>query len=109
MRLILPLIAPFMIASTVPEASPGVQPQATPAPQLQKDGQNCRGKIVAVRDERGLPMLRRDNTTRDDAMMILAVDKTIEGCEVLVMASDPKDVRPLPEFRDGPGRIQPLH
>jgi hypothetical protein len=104
MRFILPLLAPLMIASTVPEAPP-VQRQSPAAQPLQKE-RNCRGKIETVREERGLPMLRRENTTQRDAQMILAVDKRIDGCQVLVMASDPRDVRPLPEFSNGPARLQ---
>lgn len=113
MRLFLPLLAPLMIASTVPAAPPpsrhGVTPVPTPVQQPHKVGKNCGGKVEAVREERGLPLLRRENSQRGDALMILAVDKQIDGCEVLVMAYDANDVRPLPDYADGPPQLRNLH
>jgi hypothetical protein len=51
-----------------------------------------------VREERGLPRLQRENARPGEveALMFYAVDRQIDGCDVLVMVSDPRDVRPLP-------------
>jgi hypothetical protein len=76
--------------------------------RLDPVGQNCRGRIEAVRDDRRLPKLRRDNAAPDEPLLILAVDKTIDGCEVLVMKDNAGDIRPLPEFREKPAQLQPL-
>jgi hypothetical protein len=110
MRLVLPFLAPLMIAST---PSPQQPPQ--PAPQLGNGAQlpdslrrNCRGRIEAVRAERGLPKLQRDNAIPDEPLKILAVDKIIDGCEVLVMKNNTTDIRPLPDYSDRPARMQPL-
>lgn len=106
MHVALSLLVPLAIASAVTATPPSDQRDRIIADQPQATIKNCRGKIETVREERGLPKLRRENAQRGDAMMILAVDKTIDGCEVLVMANDTRDVRPLPEFRDGPARLQ---
>jgi hypothetical protein len=108
MRPVLVLLAPLLMASTVPSV-----PQPTPSPgisvqQSQPVGRNCRGRIEAVRDERGLPKLQRDNAAPDQPLLILAVDRTIDGCEVLVMKNNASDIRPLPEFSEKPAQLQPL-
>jgi hypothetical protein len=111
MRLALPLLAPLLIAS-----APAPQQSAQPAPQFGSGAQlpenirkNCRSRIETVREERGLPRLQRDNAAPDRPLLILAVDKRIDGCEVLVLRNNTADIRPLPEFEEGPARLQPLH
>jgi len=69
---------------------------------------NCRGRIEGARAERGLSKLERDTANPDPPMFIAAVDKLIGGCEVLVMRDNLSDIRPLPEFREGPGKLTPL-
>jgi hypothetical protein len=105
MRVVLALLAPLMVASIAPAPRAPAPPQPSATVQDQAE-RNCRGKIEAVREARGLPRLQRDNAQSGNAQRILAVDRQIDGCEVLVMASDPRDVRPLPEFSDGPARLQ---
>jgi hypothetical protein len=68
----------------------------------------CRDRIEAVRDERGLPKLERDNAVPDEPLFIAAVDKRIGGCAVMVMRNNTSDIRPLPKFEDGPPRLTPL-
>lgn len=67
----------------------------------------CRDRIQAIRDERGLPRLDRDNAAPDEPLLIAAVDQRIGGCSVMVMRNDTSDIRPLPT-QDGPARLQPL-
>jgi len=69
---------------------------------------NCRGRIETARVERGLPKLRKDDAKPAEPLFIAAVDKMIDGCEVLVMRENLSDIRPLPEFQDGPGKLTPL-
>lgn len=69
---------------------------------------NCRGRIETAREERGLPELTDDGAKPSEPLFIAAVDKLIDGCEVLVMRDNTSDIRPLPEFHDGPGKLTPL-
>ena len=67
----------------------------------------CRDTIEHVREESGQPPLDRRNGTEEDAaepMLYRAVDHDVDGCDVLVMADNPDDVRPVPE--GGPVVIQ---
>jgi hypothetical protein len=70
--------------------------------------QVCRDRIEAVRDGRGLPKLNRDNAAPAQPLLVAAVDKRIGGCSVLVMRNNTSDIRPLPQFEDGPGMVIPL-
>jgi hypothetical protein len=74
----------------------------------EKPPANCRGRIETARAELGLPKLPDDGAKAGDPLFIAAVDKTIDGCEVLVMRDNLSDIRPLPEFQDGPGKLIPL-
>jgi hypothetical protein len=111
MRLVLIVLTPLMTAALATPA-PTPVPAPAPVPQLTQRGdagrQNCRGKIEQVRQERGLPKLDRGNAGDDNPMAILAVDRQIAGCDVLVMKNNTSDIRPLPEFSDAPPRMQPL-
>jgi hypothetical protein len=69
---------------------------------------NCRGRIETAREERGLPKLQKDDAKPDAPLFIAAVDKMIDGCEVLVMRDNLSDIRPLPEFQEGSGELTPL-
>jgi hypothetical protein len=108
MRPVLVLVAPLLMASTLPSAPLPTPLPGTSVQQLGPVGRNCRGRIETVRDERDLPKLRHDDAAADKPLLILAVDKTIDGCEVLVMKSNSADIRPLPEFRERPAHLQPL-
>ena len=105
--LLLPL-APLLVAATVaprPIASPQVYYKL--APQHDQSRKNCRGRIETAREERGLPKLAPDKDPQNP-LLILAVDRLIDGCEVLVMQNNINDIRPLPEFSDTP-RMRPAH
>lgn len=108
MRRLAPLLAPFLIAAAAPSPLPPPPLLANHAAAPLPAGRNCHGRIVAARAERGLPPLRRDNAPPGEPMFIAAVDKQIDGCEVLVMRNDIRDIRPLPEFQDGPARLRSL-
>jgi hypothetical protein len=69
---------------------------------------NCRGRIVTARAELGLPKLPNDGAKAGDPLFIAAVDRLVDGCEVLVMRENTSDFRPLPQFQDGPGKMIPL-
>lgn len=68
----------------------------------------CRDRIDKAREERGLPQLKRDDTSSDDPLFIAAVDERVGGCSVMVMRNNLSDIRPLPQFRDGPAQLKPL-
>jgi hypothetical protein len=103
MRFALTLVAPLAIAATIPEQP---SPDFT-APERAEPRENCRDRIVLVREERGLPKLERDTASPDEPLMIAAVDKRIDGCAVMVMHGNTSDVRPLPEFQEGQGQLMP--
>jgi hypothetical protein len=109
MRFVLMLLTPLISASV---DTPAPIPPPAPARQLanrgEAVGQNCRGKIERVRQERGLPKLDRGNATDERPVAILAVDRQVDGCEVLVMKDNASDIRPLPHFSDGPAHMRPL-
>ena len=124
MRMILSLSALVLGvgASAAPPQVPSVEAQqALPSasvlksplessPALKDDSRtNCRSRIETTRAERGLPPLQRDTAKPSEPLFIAAVDKLIDGCEVLVMRNNLSDIRPLPEFADGPGKLTPLH
>ena len=108
MRIVVPLIA--LLLATGATAPPTVVipvPAPNPtAPHDLADGVSpvCRERIQEVRRELGKPELQRD-TTRQDPLLIAAVDKRIGGCSVLVMRNDTSDIRPLPQ--QGEARMMP--
>ena len=97
------LLLPFLAVSAdaEPLSSPQVEHQRD-APAEHSAAEQCRDRIEMVRAERGLPRLQRENARPHEveALMFYAVDRQIDGCDVLVMVNDPQDVRPLPP----PGR-----
>jgi hypothetical protein len=112
MRFVLPILALSLPAAAFADGAPpsgrgesaqpsGRELQAPPEPA------NCRDRIHAVRDERGLPKLERDTASPDEPLFIAAVDKRIGGCSVLVMRQNLSDVRPLPELPQAPPRLMP--
>lgn len=71
------------------------------APQT-VDRQACVERITQVREATGQPPLGREAAPPEQSLVIAAVDKRVAGCRVLVMAADPRDIRPEPEIRKGP-------
>jgi hypothetical protein len=107
MRIILPLIALAFSIAAAPAPKP-VSP-ILPTPVIgEGDRAGCRDRIEEVRNDRGLPKLDRKAASPDDGLLIAAVDKRIDGCSVLVMRNDTRDIRPLPTAPDGPPRVQPI-
>jgi hypothetical protein len=100
----------MVLTFTTGAAAESVQaPQAVPPEPVpgafvaHTDGKAvCRDRIHEVRQERGLPKLQRDTASPDEALLIAAVDKRIDGCSVMVMLNDLSDVRPLPAPPEGP-------
>lgn len=112
LALAMPLLAGSAAAQPpVRDAEPASDARKGPAIGMPPLNETCRDPIISVREERGLPPLepRRDNAEADEAeaLMILAVDRDIDGCDVLVMASDPLDIRPLPQFDREDWRVRP--
>ena len=107
MRIVLPLIALALTTAAAP-APPAQVEEGIPMRELQvsPDPALCRDRIHEVREERGLPLLNRENAAPDEPLMILAVDKRIDGCSVMVMAYDTNDIRPVPTAPAGPPRVQ---
>jgi hypothetical protein len=109
MRAILLPLAPLLAAATV-APTPAIAPHVGDnlANPSEAPGKNCRGRLETVRQERGLPKLDRKDTGTSDPLLILAVDRRMDGCEVLVMRNNANDVRPLPEFSDH-ATMKPAH
>ena len=112
MRFILTILAPLAIAATAPVHPPS----EVTTPEGAGFRENCRDRIELVREERGLPKLERDirdeklerdSASPDEALLIAAVDKRVDGCSVMVMRHDTSDIRPLPEFKEGPAQLRP--
>ena len=78
MRIVLPLIALALTTAAAP-APPAQVEEGIPMRELQvsPDPALCRDRIHEVREERGLPLLNRENAAPDEPLMILAVDKRI--------------------------------
>lgn len=76
---------------------------------------NCNDRLERARDEAEEavvitpgPLLRRGPNTPDSApLAIYAVDRREGGCAVMVMMSEPKDVRPLPSISADDHRLMP--
>ncbi|MGN6497065.1 MAG: hypothetical protein ACTHK5_06965 [Tsuneonella sp.] len=68
---------------------------------------SCRERIQQVREERGLPRLDRRIAGPDRPLLMAAVDKRIDGCSVIVMRHDTRDVRPLPLAADAAPGLMP--
>jgi hypothetical protein len=106
MRIVLPLLALTFATAAVPAPQPVLPLLPTPVIG-EGDKAVCRDRIEEVREERGLPKLDRGTATPDEALLIAAVDKRIDGCSVMVMRNDTSDIRPLPA-PDGPPRVRPI-
>ena len=73
--------------------------------------ERCKEKIRQVRAEAGKPEIDSEQETADPEkpLVIAAVDQSVDGCKVLVMKQDTSDIRPVPEPRKGPVRIEPAN
>ena len=65
--------------------------------------QACRDRITEAREASGQPpLLQREPASPDKPLAIYAVDRTQDGCSVMVMMGDREDIRPLPTPSEGP-------
>jgi len=114
MRIVFPMLTLALATSAAAEPVEKAQPPGIviPAPDAQftqPEGRiPCRDTIHAVREERGLPRLQRETASPEEPLLIAAVDHRINGCSVIVMRSNTRDVRPLPALPEGSGRLQPI-
>jgi hypothetical protein len=114
MRAALPFLALSLATgaaaeTAVPAPAPGITiPMPAPnSPLVTPEGRvPCRDTVHAVREERGLPQLRRETAAPDEPLLIAAVDQRINGCAVMVMYDNTNDVRPLPALPQGSGHLQ---
>ena len=106
MRPAMLLIAPLLPAATVPP--PAAAPAEIRTPELAQPGRNCGGRMETARQDNGTAKVQRDDAESAQPVKILAVDRRIDGCEVLVTGLHAGDIRPLPQFQDGPSRMRPL-
>ncbi len=130
MRVAILLAAPLVMGlgpaqeapdQSAPDASPALPftmpGYSRPAPLATGDlgdfvrRNTCRDTIEHAREESGQPPLdERDGPAAGpgdetpEPMMYKAVDHDVDGCDVLVMADNPDDIRPVPQ--GGPARIQ---
>jgi len=65
----------------------------------------CTDRVRLVREARGLPQLERGPARPGEPLIIKAVDHRIDGCSVMVMHYDTRDVRPLPT-EEGIARLE---
>jgi len=112
MRIALPLLAVSCPAVVLAADAPPIAAEEFARPTMRElqappEPANCRDRVHAVREERGLPTLERGTASPDEPLFIAAVDKRIAGCSVLVMRQDLSDVRPLPARPEGPPRVMP--
>ncbi|HEY6816732.1 MAG TPA: hypothetical protein VI168_14425 [Croceibacterium sp.] len=117
MRAILPLVALVLATGAAAEQEVALAPApeipVLPDPSVRSPGlplseqKVCIDRIHEVRAERGFPLLDRGNAVADEPLMIAAVDHRIDGCSVLVMRHDTRDVRPLPT-RERPLQLERL-
>jgi hypothetical protein len=107
----LPLAALLLIGADEPNnaSADAVEQTGFPThePALRNQPANCRDRIEQVRQERGLPKLRRETAKPGEPLHFYAVLREMDGCQVLVMANDQRDIRPLPDRPEGPARLYP--
>lgn len=66
------------------------------------NAQACKDTLKKIRGEDNLPDVEDDEAPKEEPLLFKAVDKRINDCSVLVMSSDTKDIRPIPEAKDDP-------
>lgn len=87
-------------AASPPSASP-VEPDFHERPATSDGETVCRDRIHTVRHERDLPAIERETADPEEPLLIAAVDHRIDGCSVMVMKYDTRDVRPIPKPDEG--------
>lgn len=115
-----PLIMGFGPAQQAPAQSDAAHPLAfdmpgysRPAPPATGDLDDfvrratCRDTIEHAREANGQPPLERLDDAAPQVMLFKAVDQEIDGCDVLVMAEDTDDIRPVPRASQNRARIIP--
>ena len=104
--LALAAVAPVLAANQDAPQEPQAEPEVDSSPALDDPSvldpsgllalrANCRDMINHVREERGLPLIRRNLSDPEEPMLIRAVDYNVEGCDVLLTSTGPQ---PLPEI-----------
>lgn len=109
MKLYVPLLSLALIGATPPGEQPAQADRDALLSAIERqevltpDAQQCRDRIHTVREQRGLPRVDRRAVSPDEPLLFYAVDRDIDGCDVLVMADgEGRDVRPLPAPQQGP-------
>ena len=108
MSLALVVLAPLAISAAIPPTAEIHRSPDLATPTEASKG-NCRSRIEQARQDLGQPKLDRHGASPGEPVLFYAVDRLIDGCEVLVMHNNLADIRPLPEFHGGPGRLLPAH
>ena len=108
MSLALVVLAPLTISAAIP---PPTEIRRSPDLTAPTDASkaNCRSRIEQARHDLGQPKLDRHDASPDEPILFYAVDRLIDGCEVLVIRNNLADIRPLPQFHDGTGKLRPAH
>ena len=122
MRVAILLAAP-LVMGFAPAQQVSAQSEATPALALTFDipdnsraaplpagdlaeavkRRDCRDTIEHARAENGQPPLEQRDEEVPMALLYKAVDHHVDGCDVLVMAGNPNNIRPVP--KGGPVRV----
>ena len=85
-------------AASLPPAPPLAEPEIRELQGPAEPGEAvCRDRIHTVREERGLPAIERGTADPDEPLFIAAVDHRIDGCSVMVMRQNTRDIRPIPK------------
>ena len=88
-----------------PDVKSAPEPGTTAAsdPILDPGSEECRDRIRRARQATGqLPLFQREPASPENPLAIYAVDRTQDGCSVVVMMGDPDDIRPMPEVEQQP-------
>ncbi|WP_126172787.1 hypothetical protein [Altericroceibacterium xinjiangense] len=108
MHLILPLGAALAVTA-VSGTAPNESRPSDSVPAVReavRDPALCADRIEQVRAQRRLPPLQRDTASPDEALLLAAVDKRIDGWGVLVMHRDTSDIRPVPQLPENAGMMK---
>ncbi|MGB3711086.1 MAG: hypothetical protein WA985_05305 [Erythrobacter sp.] len=87
------------------DAIPAPVPEAPTPVEANPDSlsESCRDRISQAREASGQPpLLRREPASPENPLAIYAVDRTQDGCSVVVMMGEPEDIRPVPEVEQRP-------
>lgn len=102
--------------SQPPEASMDFAPSEVELPRAVREAlgfeteaePDCGDTIMQAREDAGQPPVpEREPASPDKPHLILALDKRLDGCAVMVMKGDPADMRHLPKAAEGPLLVIP--